>query len=1088
MATLDEIMDKEYKPITSIDTAIDTFEKEKNSISSLDKEIDNTPSIENLDAHIDKQEEPKTDLGKFVKVVTETGKAAQKAITPELQKMFMNTVDKAVETRDYIKEMEQKIKGLDVMKVLTTPAGMYYASLGQITPSTVIESIAPDAFKLPEDWESAYFPKIKIGNIELEHPSAAFIKSVGAKPNAIITKLAQMMFIDTLAFKGMDAILAKLAPEVLSTAAKLSPEGLALYNRELAKDNLKITPEETKASFENAVRITEKQAENAATEAIRYDMSNDIYGGVKYNYTPDKGPQQLKKADYMDEFVQRNRNSMEMEHPEKIIPNDLTPEEVLPAVGEVDINPATIAPKRSTPLRVLLAKVSSPWNNARPVFDQVALHRREHDGVIRMMTEITNPIKKAKFNAEQEAAIIALRQNQLVTLEDGTVVSPKTFLKNWDKIFGDKSEQGIQALNAIDTMYARSAEMGKFKPEQIRENYFPHMQKNIEEFYANRPKQIETDEILNLFIKTDKRFLKHRKEGSINYSLKLNDITDAYSKWIADYIATMKYKKPIMEAVDFIKKLDVAKGDQAELYALNYFGELKKGIPGQADEWRMMNMLGKNISDSMVSLNLPATINNLTSGYLAMGEIGVNRWRKGVGMALEATFNKGPRAELLKKRWLESGLDEAANADYYKSNYSLIDKGLTNLIGREAVDKLNNISYSGMRFSEICVKKPTYLASYDRAEEAINLVKNSEPGTYPKIERWLNAEGIDPTKNIDTEAFKYAHFKTVKVLQDYSKVGATALNMNPYSAQFMRIMNWSVRAGENVVYNLSKAAGHLAKVRSLKELKWALEMPESKAALTTGLLTALISGISGGIGIKGRLLLKKYLNIDIPDIVEKGLGLTSSRVTGISNFMPFLGGGPALVGSPLLSTLMNLFNGVEKLYNEDPTSGESLLRSAMTLAGFKGTAPIWQGIRLAKTAIMNGWNFSDKWKIYAGDPMKSNSVVIDEMDPLTYITNFMSPIKAKSEEDYFNWVKQLASKDRHIKALRERVNREQKLKYSGIPDLYNPLAEKEAKEKIKEIEDEKKEYDKLYFERYPGVKKQLEQKKARAKIIRGISR
>jgi hypothetical protein len=952
--------------------------------------------------------EAQTQVGKVLAKGLDIWRMSAKSMETEGEKLVLKSVDQVQKAQGYLEGIQQKIKGLDFMKVLMTPMGKYYARVGMNipTPSQVIDEVAPQAFELPQDWETTYPPWV-----------TAFIKSVNGKPNAAVAKFSQMVFLDSLAFGGFDKVLAKVMPRVLSGEStlveveKMSPEALALYNRELAiseqAKEAKVL-KEAQLNVKNA-QVKELEDVNSQLQVFADENSSAVVNGVKYDVS-DNMAQPIRKATLSDELAQRKLTSIENEMPETVIPKDLQVEDILPEPG----HPGFIA-NTTRGIKKVLSWVMSPWNYARPVYDQVALHKRMIQNLQREGFGYVQDYF-GKFNKEQLEALGAVKDK----FEGYGEV-----LQNWDKIFGDKAEDGMRALEAYRTGWNKWADVLELPANMRQQDYLPH----IIDFYNNHVELIPDE--LRIFLTNNKKFLKERI-GAKDYSLDIENAYKVYNKWASQFLATKKYQPTIMEEVKNIYKLNPEYGDMAHKYALNYFGEYKKLDKVYAAQMKATGVVGKTISDALIANNIATPLANLTQGpYFGITELGATKWSRGLEHALEASFGKGPRAEMLQKRWLESGLEEMSNVEYYKEAGSITDKLIEKTLGSKAMRDIDEISYKGMQITELMNKKPMYLGAYAEAEEiAKKVIKN--PGKYKRLEQWLQYNGIDISKNLDTEFYKYAHFKTVKTMQEYSKAGQNSLNMTPGVAAVMRIVNFPLRAGEYVAYNTLKSGEYIAKAMTKGDpmlMRTALTMPETVATLRFGLGTFALKAIA-----------------------DK-MGLDISKIVGVQNFI--------VSSSPLFGICDQIAKAYTAWDERDPQWTNKALRSVATVAGFKLTAPAFQVARFFEAAKANQYNYSGKWKVYAGDFRDPHSDIVGEVDPIWFAFSILSPIKFNDMQGYRDWIKENARKQRELNNLRKQMEIA-----DAEDDLNKSMRLQENFDALKEVQQNEKE---KFLEKHPKV-------------------
>jgi hypothetical protein len=940
--------------------------------------------------------EAQTAVGKVIAKGMDFWHLGENALKTEGEKLIIHAIDKTEQTGNYLDGIKKRMDGLDFMKVLMTPMGQYYARIGAKipNPSTIAEKIAPQVFELPENWDSP-----------LQYPPwvSTFIKSVGGEPNAAVSKIAQLAFVDGLSFHGLNAVLGKIMPsiEVLEAGAaiegpsqltqdiannvakqvdglsKFSREGLVLHNRELAlgKKVSKWNPEASTTGDPLSGEVSPEFLNLPKVRPKPIEENVQIINGVKYSMFDGQKSiaQPIKYASKYDELMARKVSSIENEIPEFVIPKDLDIKEILPEPGQVE-RPWTLGMR----IKQSASWVMSPHNYARPVFDQVSLHKRTMEQLGREGTEYVSKFF-GKFSEEQLNALGAVKDK---------ISGYEVINKNWASIFGDKSDEAVKALEAYRAGWNYWKKTLGLSEDQAIKDYLPHIVK----FYQDRDLPMPLE--LEMAIKNPKKFLK-RRYGATNYLLNIEDLYKIYNGWAARYVATERFRGPILGAIEKVRELNPEYAAMARTYALNYFGEFRKLDETMNRLTKVSGTVGKTLSDGLIANNYASALANITQGpYFGFSALG-HHWIKGVQLAGKATFGTSEEAAKWRKVWMMSGLEEAENTAYYKEASSLADMAIQKVLGHKAMQTIDEISYAGMRMTETINKKPMYLGAYNKAEQIANkVIKN--PGKHKVWEQWLKENGIDITKELDTELYKYAHFETVKAMQDYSRAGQNLMNILPGVSAFMRIANFPLRAGETVLTNATKAGSYMVRAFSRKDpmlLRTALLMPETGATLRFGVMTT--------IGL----------------LSAKAMGIDANKIIGLSNFV--------VTSSPLMSVSRQIIKGYQAYEEQDPQWVKKNLRSLGIMMGFKLTAPAFQLARFIETANANRWNTSGKWTIYSGNPNSPHTDIIDQVDPLWFAFSILSPIQFDNMDEYKTWIKENAKKQRIIGNLQKQIDNEE---------------------------------------------------------------
>lgn len=964
--------------------------------SEPDATVDDFLSISTIKPKGKKAEVKKTILSpeaqtkalKILSGVADIFKNSSNSLRTEVEKLIFSSADdvQQQQTQGYLENLKKRMSRLDITKVLMTPAGQYYARLGELipTPSMVIEKFAPKAFELPENWEATYPPWI-----------TSFIKFSGGEPNPVIYKLIMMGTVDMLAYGGFNKILGKIVPAIskLDPSApeyaaageavrkdivqlqSMTPEGLVIYNRELAaSESATLAAINRDMDLYANVTLDQKFEINNP-----YANDNVVVNGLKVSMADGNGsvPKVIKPATAMDELISRKKTALEVETAIQNGPlrKDATIEEVFgkPGTPSVEWTPG-MRLNRTT------AVALSPWNWARPVFDEVSLHKQTLHSLRSWFKGVNQPFKGV-FTKEQFIALGKIHEKR-----EGY----EAVLKNFGKIFGDKADAATKALEAYRTGWKHWADLQGLPPELRQENYMTH----VVEFFKNRELQLPPD--LEHIVKNSDKYLRPRM-GSKEYNLDIDEAWEIYSEWAANRISKDRHVDNIMASADRLIKIKPELGPRAGdplgpvyTYIYNYFGELKefKGLKSVTES------IGKTLSDVLIANSLTTPLNNIVGGsYLAITDIGPYKWGRGLKLAAKASMGTDAEAIRLQKIWKDSGFDELSNEAFYRSGGSVLDREIKKTLGYGALKKIDDFSFAGMRATELFNKKSHYLSVYVDTENIANkVIKN--PGKYMRLEQFLAESGIDipgimrGQKSLDTEIYKYAHFRTVKVHQDYGKAGMTQLNMIPGTDILMRVGNFTFRAGEKIADDAIKATKYIHRGLSSKDplmLKTALTMPETLSALRFWTSSLLLTAAANKAGI----------NVD--------------RIVGIENFI--------MSSSPLFGVVNMIQKGIKAYEEHDPAWINKSLRAALSVVGFKLTAPVFQLSRLFETANANRNNYSGKWKVYSGDSRLRTTDVIAEVDPIWYVFSMLSPIRMNNMDDYYKFIRDNAKKQRIISNL-----------------------------------------------------------------------
>jgi hypothetical protein len=959
----------EYDP--NAENQPNTIKKE----SSLLNQLEFNPIIEGQKAYRQAKgdkEEVKKQIQQSKKDVVETyqkmGTNAEPLMPSEQKKGFVSGIlrwlGKAASyehAKDFVMMKDQN----EFVKFLTTPIGSYYAQAGAKLNSDTVMEWAGVPETLPLDPRLKYPPQV-----------LTLINATGADVNKMKDRIALSMFIDTLAANGFNKVanvFNKLtggeATRFGKKLANMSDEALTALESEM-----RLTSEVPKIPIQSSESIPRMSPKKAAEQlAANPDLmgayvDDTILAGKKVSLQRNGSTEIIKDATSQDKFNQLLKDSLMTNDPDEVWESFLkqhgATDDLLPPIGKPDL------PKKELTRTGIWTAVRSPQYYCPSVWEKVMDHQATKAALNYDYAKYYTPFTKLRGKPEDKIIGMVL---------DGHPESAQLMTK--------LSEDGIKFVDEFRKMTTKIADQIGIPLEKRITNYFHHWWRDI----STKKEALEVPEQLRLWANINKNPLKKRV-GYVGYEMSAVDTAEKYATWASQYIATKLHRTEIFNMVKVYKELDPnGAGKMAEMYALNFFGELEKVNAPKAVKG-FLSEVKRRFVQATLGYNFTAAIRNVTEPFIfGAQEIGYNALRKGIAQFSKMKLGSAEAKEI--ERILQSSgvLENRSKLEFMKEGGAAwreiirkkVETSKVLNAAKVTVDKIVDHAFDFMDKTETFNKGIVYLGARQDILEKLNVIKQAGKGKFPSTEKWLQNRGINPfAEDIEYEAHKYARLATVKTIKDHSRAGQNLIAMNPIASIGYTYASFPVKSSEYVLHNAKATIKYM-----MKSPIGALAMPETRATLR------LAGQLAVGVG------------------VAHATGVTLWNVLGIGNFVP----SPA----PILQVGIRLSKYGIALTNEDPIAGQQFTRSLLTLLGLPVNAPLWKVVNLFKTVDENMKNKSKSGDWVIRNPRTNRPMY--EVDPGVYLMSWLTGItKSESEEEYYNSLRDkqnLSKKQKNISLL-----------------------------------------------------------------------
>lgn len=812
------------------------------------------------------------------------------------------------------------------------------------------------------------------------------VELAGGDINKMQDRLAMGMFLDGLACKGFNRL--KLALEGKSgqviggnllRLSRMTDDTLDATNRLIIKasgevDDVTRTTEKIADAIFDTRAVGKVPDATLSTKSALMSSNDQIIGGIIMNNGTNSAAKVIKQgATRINKLNKLVANSKILNNPDKIIKPGETLKDILPTPGNKDITYLN---------RGGFAWFRSPQNYAPNVYEKILLLEQRQAQIKTGFDELLKPILKLE-GTRQAKFVGAIVDNQPVAKE----ILDKGLL----------NDDGINALCAWKKISKSAADLRQLPEEKRISSYLTRIWDNA------RDSSIPASKDIKLIVSSKSKFEKLRTGGT-GYNLDIAKAARAYVYDTAKIVAKRDFHGSILAAVNDIKKIDRTRGNIADIYRLNYFGETKKAYPHIAHT--VSRKIKGSFASSTIGWNLGTGMLNLTQGPIfGASKIGYAAYARGVKMFGIMESKGGLK---FKKLLRESGIFEGGTIEELRTTHSFWEKGLEKLPGGKFIVK-NQFKF--MDWSEKINKGTIYLGAYDDIIRKMQFVASKTTKKSNRTRDFLKRLGIDPTGDVAEEAHKYARKAVADTQIDMGRAGQNMIANNPYLSVGWMYMSFPFKMAEYVLKTSATGLKHLGKAVISRQPEIALNSPELRSTMRLGI---------------NFLVLKQIENMS---------GVSLRRITGIDNLIPTLG--------PVVQVAYKGWEAVEALSVKDGPAAEKITRTILTLSGLPINSPAWKLRSIFKAAIDNKGVVGD-WTIYnkrTGKPMY-------KVDPIQYMFGeTLGFVEPKIEEEYHNLIQEQIKNYKTIRNLSNQISKSnQQLKTQKDNDALKARKKENQKE------------------------------------------